>query len=50
MAQPLIIDGRNVLDPEETRSAGFAYEGVGRRSSPFEALPGVAEPEQRVTG
>jgi UDPglucose 6-dehydrogenase len=50
MARPLIIDGRNLLDPEETRRAGFAYEGVGRQSSAFETLPEVAEPEQRVTG
>jgi UDPglucose 6-dehydrogenase len=49
MARPLIVDGRNLLDPEETRRAGFAYEGVGRQSSPFEALPEVAEPEQRVS-
>jgi UDPglucose 6-dehydrogenase len=50
MARPLIIDGRNLLDPEETRRAGFAYEGVGRQSSAFESLPEVAEPQQRVTG
>jgi UDPglucose 6-dehydrogenase len=49
MARPLIIDGRNLLDPQATRSAGFAYEGVGRQSSPFEALPETAEPESRVT-
>jgi len=49
MARPLILDGRNLLDPEETRRAGFAYEGIGRQSSPFEALPEVAEPEQRVS-
>src|SRR5512132_2616430 len=49
MARPLIVDGRNLLDPEETRRAGFAYEGVGRQSSPFEALPEVAEPDQRVS-
>jgi len=30
MAQPLIIDGRNLLDPAATRAAGFAYEGIGR--------------------
>jgi UDPglucose 6-dehydrogenase len=50
MARPLIIDGRNLLDPAETRRAGFAYEGIGRPSSPFEALPETAEPEQKVTG
>jgi UDPglucose 6-dehydrogenase len=49
MARPLIIDGRNLLDPEETRSAGFAYEGIGRQSSPFETLPETAEPGERVT-
>src|SRR5436189_1810541 len=49
MARPLIIDGRNLLVPEETRRAGFAYEGVGRQSSPFEALPETAEPKSRVT-
>src|SRR5437763_7775704 len=48
MARPLIIDGRNLLDPEETRRAGFAYEGIGRQSSAFETLPETAEPEQRV--
>ena len=48
MTRPLILDGRNLLDPAETRAAGFAYEGVGRPSSPFEALPETAEPETRV--
>jgi UDPglucose 6-dehydrogenase len=48
MARPLIIDGRNLLDPTETRRAGFAYEGIGRPSSPFEALPETAELETRV--
>jgi UDPglucose 6-dehydrogenase len=48
MSRPLIIDGRNLLDPEETRRAGFAYEGIGRPSSPFEGLPETAERETRV--
>ncbi len=30
MARPLLIDGRNFLDPEALRGAGFEYEGVGR--------------------
>jgi UDPglucose 6-dehydrogenase len=47
MAQPLIIDGRNLLDPDETRRAGFAYEGIGRQSSAFEGLPETAEPVNR---
>jgi UDPglucose 6-dehydrogenase len=49
MARPLIIDGRNLLDPAETRRAGFAYEGVGRQSSEFETLPETAEPGERVS-
>ena len=30
MANPLIVDGRNLLDPESTQAAGFTYEGIGR--------------------
>ncbi len=48
MARPLIIDGRNLLDPDEARAAGFAYEGIGRPTSPFASLPETPEPEQRV--
>jgi UDPglucose 6-dehydrogenase len=29
MARPLLIDGRNFLDPEPLLSAGFEYEGIG---------------------
>ncbi|HEU4905470.1 MAG TPA: nucleotide sugar dehydrogenase, partial [Solirubrobacterales bacterium] len=32
MAQPLLIDGRNFLDADVLRSAGFEYEGIGRHS------------------
>jgi UDPglucose 6-dehydrogenase len=32
MANPLLVDGRNFLDPQELRSAGFVYEGIGRPS------------------
>ena len=31
MANPLILDGRNCLDPAAVRRAGFKYRGVGRR-------------------
>ena len=30
MRTPLIVDGRNLLDPEAARAAGFEYEGIGR--------------------
>ena len=32
MATPLIVDGRNLLDPAQVRAAGFVYESVGRPS------------------
>jgi UDPglucose 6-dehydrogenase len=32
MATPLVVDGRNLLDPLQARSAGFVYESVGRPS------------------
>ena len=30
MRTPLLIDGRNFLDPATLRDAGFVYEGIGR--------------------
>jgi UDPglucose 6-dehydrogenase len=49
MARPFIVDGRNLLDPAEARAAGFAYEGVGRPTSPLDVLPETHErdPELR---
>src|SRR3989440_3513647 len=46
MANPLIVDGRNLLDPEETRRAGFAYEGIGRPTAPGDVLPEAREPRR----
>jgi UDPglucose 6-dehydrogenase len=45
MRHPLIVDGRNLLDPETVRALGFAYEGTGRRISATDVLPEAAEPE-----
>ncbi len=39
----VIVDGRNLLDPDDVRAAGFVYEGVGRPSSPFAEVPGSKE-------
>jgi UDPglucose 6-dehydrogenase len=47
MRNPLIIDGRNLLDPAETRSAGFVYEGIGRPSEVTDVLP-EPEPARRA--
>jgi UDPglucose 6-dehydrogenase len=43
MATPLIVDGRNLLDPEAVRAAGFLYEGIGRprHASPPQPHPAV---------
>ncbi len=30
MKRPVLIDGRNALDPAVLRAAGFVYEGIGR--------------------
>jgi UDPglucose 6-dehydrogenase len=30
MRNALLVDGRNMLDPDELRSHGFEYEGIGR--------------------
>ena len=45
MRHPLIVDGRNYLDPDTVRALGFAYEGTGRRISPTDVLPEAVEPE-----
>jgi len=30
MRNPVLVDGRNIYDPERMRSLGFTYRGVGR--------------------
>jgi UDPglucose 6-dehydrogenase len=30
MTGHLVIDGRNFVDPDAVRAAGFIYEGIGR--------------------
>jgi UDPglucose 6-dehydrogenase len=41
MARPLLIDGRNFLDPATLRAAGFDYEGIGKPEAT--ATPAAAE-------
>jgi UDPglucose 6-dehydrogenase len=48
MRTRLVVDGRNLLDPRALRALGFAYEGVGRPSSPFGALPETEEREPEL--
>ena len=49
MARPLIVDGRNLLDPEQARAAGFAYEGIGRPLSPSDVLPETVERDRETS-
>jgi UDPglucose 6-dehydrogenase len=48
MRRPVIVDGRNLLDPEQARAAGFVYEGIGRAASPLAVLPETEEPEREL--
>jgi len=48
MGNPLVVDGRNFLDPEVMRTAGYAYEGMGRATSPFAALAETEEPGTKL--
>jgi UDPglucose 6-dehydrogenase len=41
MANPLIVDGRNFLDPEPLIEAGFTYEAIGRPGSGESAEAGA---------
>jgi UDPglucose 6-dehydrogenase len=42
MANPLLIDGRNFLDPKALTAAGFEYEGIGRATM-SEPSPATAD-------
>ena len=35
MNNPLLVDGRNFLDPDAVRAAGITYEAIGRPASPI---------------
>jgi UDPglucose 6-dehydrogenase len=48
MRIPLIVDGRNLLDPEGTRRAGFTYEAIGRASSDLTAIASAETPEPEL--
>ena len=32
MKRPLILDGRNLYDPQWLQDMGIAYQGIGRRN------------------
>ena len=43
MKTPLLLDGRNLFDPDAARAAGFTYVGVGREPSAVELIGERAE-------
>ena len=48
MQTRILIDGRNMLDPEALRAAGFAYEGIGRAGRrPARGSDGRDHPRRR---
>ena len=48
MRTPLLVDGRNLLDPGAMREAGYAYEAIGRATSPFAVLAETEEPGSKL--
>jgi UDPglucose 6-dehydrogenase len=48
MRVPLIVDGRNLLDPHQARAAGFTYESIGRAAHDLDALPMTEEAEANL--
>ena len=33
MAQPILVDGRNLYEPKRMKELGFTYRAVGKRSN-----------------
>jgi UDPglucose 6-dehydrogenase len=48
MARPILIDGRNLLDPVSAQEAGFVYEGIGRPRHASPAEPELRNPELQL--
>jgi UDPglucose 6-dehydrogenase len=48
MRTPLIVDGRNLLDPVTVRAAGFTYDSIGRGTSELGALPETEEAQAEL--
>ena len=50
MRGTLLLDGRNIFDPDKVRAAGLRYLGVGRVEPPrTAALPAVTVYENEIT-
>ena len=47
MATPMLVDGRNFLDPAALRAAGFTYEGIGRPTRERRSADAGPRPRRR---
>ncbi|MFZ3485227.1 UDP-glucose dehydrogenase family protein [Sphingomonas sp. 3-13AW] len=50
MAQPVMVDLRNVYHPEAVEAAGFTYRGVGRPGHSMPVSQGGASPAEAAAG
>jgi len=48
MRTPFLVDGRNLLDPDAARAAGYVYESIGRAAHDLDSLPETEEPETKL--
>ncbi len=48
LRQPLILDGRNLYDPQQLQALGLAYQGVGRRNALAEQSMAMAVGMERL--
>ncbi len=50
MARPILVDGRNLFDPETARRAGFDYTGIGRATPRQNAEPRLRRAQSMLAG
>jgi hypothetical protein len=46
MRRPILMDGRNLYDPEAAAALGFAYHGMGVQSATSVATPIESAPDR----
>jgi UDPglucose 6-dehydrogenase len=44
MRLPVLVDGRNIYNPEAAAAAGFDYAGIGRPHKAARKAPAAADP------
>jgi UDPglucose 6-dehydrogenase len=48
MSRPLLVDGRNMLDPDAASRAGYEWVGIGRPQPAGDAATGASYPMARA--